>query len=118
MPSDIATAPQTIADPEAGTIESAGQNDQLLARQISAEVGKRQSEAQRLLEEEPTRAMEILREAQKLGFAAAVTGPLGAGDRAAGIAAQEFSELAELIGRIAARGQRRPSDDHRGEAAE
>jgi DNA repair protein RadA/Sms len=47
-----------------------------------------------------------LREAQKLGFEAAITGRLGSGDRANGIAVDEYSELADLIGRIAARGQR------------
>jgi DNA repair protein RadA/Sms len=47
-----------------------------------------------------------LREAQKLGFKAAVTGRLNAADRAAGLHVQEYSELAELIGRIAAHGHR------------
>ncbi|MDP1730557.1 MAG: DNA repair protein RadA [Devosia sp.] len=47
-----------------------------------------------------------LREAQKLGFKSAVTGRLGAGDKANGIAVGEYSELAELVGRIAAKGQR------------
>jgi len=43
-----------------------------------------------------------LREAQKLGFSAAATGRLGAGDRAGGLAVTEFSSLSELVGRIAA----------------
>jgi DNA repair protein RadA/Sms len=47
-----------------------------------------------------------LREAQKLGFRSAVTGKLGAGDSGNGIEVAEYSELAELIGRIAAKGQR------------
>jgi DNA repair protein RadA/Sms len=47
-----------------------------------------------------------LRVAQKLGFGAAVTGRLGAGDRAPALAIAEHTELAELIGRIAAGGQR------------
>lgn len=47
-----------------------------------------------------------LREAQKLGFKSAVTGRLGAGDKANGIAVGEYTELAELVGRIAAKGQR------------
>ncbi len=47
-----------------------------------------------------------LREAQKLGFTQAATGRLGAADRTAGIAVTEYSELAELIGRIAASGRR------------
>ncbi len=47
-----------------------------------------------------------LREAQKLGFGSAVTGRLGDADRTRGIAAEEYTELAALIGRIAAGGQR------------
>ncbi|MEQ1900194.1 MAG: DNA repair protein RadA, partial [Devosia sp.] len=47
-----------------------------------------------------------LREAQKLGFKSAVTGKLGAGDKANGLAVAEYSELADLIGRIAAKGRR------------
>jgi DNA repair protein RadA/Sms len=43
-----------------------------------------------------------LRESQKLGFKSAVTGRLGAADRAQSLHVQEYSELAELIGRIAA----------------
>ncbi|HEX4297567.1 MAG TPA: magnesium chelatase domain-containing protein, partial [Devosia sp.] len=51
-----------------------------------------------------------LREAQKLGFKSAVTGKLGAGDGASGLAVAEYSELADLIGRIAANGRRGPAD--------
>ena len=47
-----------------------------------------------------------LREAQKLGFKAAVTGRLNPADRGADLRLQEYSELAELIGRIAAGGLR------------
>jgi DNA repair protein RadA/Sms len=47
-----------------------------------------------------------LREAQKLGFKAAVTGRLNAADRGHGLHLQEYTELAELIGRIAAHGHR------------
>ncbi|HTJ58363.1 MAG TPA: DNA repair protein RadA [Devosiaceae bacterium] len=50
-----------------------------------------------------------LREAQKLGFAAAATGRLGAGDKANGLGVSEFSQLAELVGRIAAN-RPRPAD--------
>lgn len=46
-----------------------------------------------------------LREAEKLGFASAITGRLNAADRDSGLAIQEYSELAELIGRIAAGGR-------------
>ena len=47
-----------------------------------------------------------LREAQKLGFRTAITGRLNAPDRSAGLVVQEYTELAELIGRIAAGGRR------------
>jgi len=43
-----------------------------------------------------------IREAQKLGFKAAITGRLKAGDSVSGIRVSEYSELADLIGRIAA----------------
>ena len=51
-----------------------------------------------------------LREAQKLGFKSAVTGRLGAGDKANGIAVGEYSELAELVGQIAAKEQREAAE--------
>jgi DNA repair protein RadA/Sms len=51
-----------------------------------------------------------LREAQKLGFHGAVTGRLGKGDVPGGIAVGEYAELAELIGRIAARSQRQAAE--------
>jgi len=51
-----------------------------------------------------------LREAQKLGFRQAVTGKLGNGDGATGLAVSEYSELADLIGRIAAKGRRMESE--------
>lgn len=47
-----------------------------------------------------------LREANKLGFSAAITGRLGSGDKANGFDVVEFSSLAELVGRIAANGKR------------
>jgi DNA repair protein RadA/Sms len=47
-----------------------------------------------------------LREAHKLGFKAAVTGRLNPADRAPRLDLYEYTELAELIGRIAARGHR------------
>jgi DNA repair protein RadA/Sms len=47
-----------------------------------------------------------LREAQKLGFRSAVTGRLNPADRSADLRIQEYGELAELIGRIAAGGHR------------
>ena len=52
-----------------------------------------------------------LREAQKLGFKSAVTGKLGPGDKANGLTVAEYSELAELIGKIAAKGKRATRDD-------
>lgn len=47
-----------------------------------------------------------LREAQKLGFRSACTGKLGAGDSGNGLSVGEYSELADLIGQIAAKGRR------------
>jgi DNA repair protein RadA/Sms len=47
-----------------------------------------------------------LREAQKLGFKSACTGKLGAGDSGNGLSVGEYSELADLIGQIAAKGRR------------
>ncbi len=55
-------------------------------------------------------ASQRLREAQKLGFAAASTGRLGAGDKANGIAVSEYTSLTELVGRIAANRQRTEAD--------
>jgi DNA repair protein RadA/Sms len=52
-----------------------------------------------------------LREAQKLGFASAATGRLGAGDKANGLEVSEFTSLAELVGRIAANRPRSEEDD-------
>ena len=52
-----------------------------------------------------------LREAHKLGFKAAVTGKLGAGDSGNGINVSEYSELVGLIGKIAAKGKRAPAED-------
>ena len=51
-----------------------------------------------------------IREAQKLGFKAAVTGRLSAADSITGIRVSEYSELADLIGRIAASGQRQAAE--------
>jgi len=48
-----------------------------------------------------------LREAQKLGFAAVSTGRLTNGDKNSGLAVSEFTNLAELVGRIAASGRKR-----------
>jgi DNA repair protein RadA/Sms len=47
-----------------------------------------------------------LREAQKLGFRSACTGKLASGDSGNGISVGEYSELADLIGQIAAKGKR------------
>ncbi|KKB12750.1 DNA repair protein RadA [Devosia geojensis] len=46
-----------------------------------------------------------LREAQKLGFRSVSTGRLSAADRTRDLEVTEYSELAELVGRIAAGGQ-------------
>ncbi|HEV7718546.1 MAG TPA: DNA repair protein RadA [Arsenicitalea sp.] len=52
-----------------------------------------------------------LREAQKLGFASVVTGRLGPGDKTSGLEVSEFSSLAELVGRIAAKGRKVGAED-------
>jgi DNA repair protein RadA/Sms len=48
-----------------------------------------------------------LREAQKLGFKSVSTGRLGTADRTSGLEVSEFSQLSELVGRIAANGTAR-----------
>ncbi len=52
-------------------------------------------------------ASQRLREAQKLGFRSAVTGRLGAGDKSNGLDVSEYTDLATLIGQIAAKGKPR-----------
>jgi general secretion pathway protein D len=47
-------------------LDATDENQKVLARQLSTEVGKRQSEAQRLRDEDPERALTILREAQQM----------------------------------------------------
>ena len=51
-----------------------------------------------------------LREASKLGFRTAVTGRIASGDAPAEIRVGEYSEQAELIGRIAERGRRQAAE--------
>jgi DNA repair protein RadA/Sms len=51
-----------------------------------------------------------LREAQKLGFRAAVTGRLAPGDEPRGIELSEFAELGALVGRIAANGRKQAAE--------
>jgi general secretion pathway protein D len=58
--------PAAEAGKPASLLDTADETQQVLARQLSAEVGKRQSEAQRLRSEDPERALAILREAQQL----------------------------------------------------
>jgi general secretion pathway protein D len=60
------TTEQSTTEQSTTPLESIGENEQVLGRQLSAEVGKRQSEAQRLLETDPERAVAILREAQQM----------------------------------------------------
>lgn len=48
-----------------GSLESLDGQQQVLARQLSADVGKQQSEARRIREEDPKRALEMLQEARK-----------------------------------------------------
>jgi general secretion pathway protein D len=59
-----AAANAETADPS--LIDTADASQQVLARQLSAEVGKRQSEAKRLHTEDPERALAILRETQQM----------------------------------------------------
>jgi general secretion pathway protein D len=68
MPSGASASPSTPPAANPSLIDSAAQGDQALAQQLSAEVGRRQSEALRLLEKEqdPDRAKAILEEAQQL----------------------------------------------------
>ncbi len=51
---------------KATLIDTADENQQALAHQLSAEIGKRQTEAQQLLEKDPERALATLHEAQQL----------------------------------------------------
>ena len=69
----LAQAPGTLTPPAAAPvsepsslIDAADDSVQVVARQLSAEVSKRQSEAQRLRETDPERAVAILREAQEI----------------------------------------------------
>lgn len=64
LPDAQTATPSTTA--KATLIDSADQNMQVLARQLSAEVGKRQSEANRLQEKDPERAIATLHEAQQM----------------------------------------------------
>jgi general secretion pathway protein D len=69
MPTESAEPAESAAEVEAppsSLLELTDENQKVLARQLSAEVGKRQSEAQRLREEDPERALVILREAQQM----------------------------------------------------
>jgi general secretion pathway protein D len=67
---EIADAPAAEAapatQPKASLIDRADESQQALARQLSAEIGRRQSEAQRILEKDPERAIATLHEAQQL----------------------------------------------------
>jgi DNA repair protein RadA/Sms len=49
-----------------------------------------------------------LREANKLGFSSAMTGRLASSDKSSGMEINEFGSLAELVGRIAANGKKKP----------
>jgi general secretion pathway protein D len=61
-----AAAMQAATKPPESLIDQADQATQALARQLYAEIGKRQSEAIRLREKDPERAVAILREGQQL----------------------------------------------------
>lgn len=59
-------APPAQAQVKTSLIDLADQNQQALARQLDAEVGKRQTEAMKLQEKDPERAVATLKEAQQL----------------------------------------------------
>lgn len=63
-PAAQAAAPASA--PKATMIDSADKHLQVVAQQLSAEVGKRQLEAQKLQEKDPERAIATLHEAQQL----------------------------------------------------
>ena len=75
-PADATPTADTAKPPEADAtlpppaktslIDTADANQQALARQLSVEIGKRQTEAQKLREKDPERAVAILKEAQQL----------------------------------------------------
>jgi general secretion pathway protein D len=68
-PSDLPEQTEVAAEESAASsslLEATGETQQVLARQLSAEVGKRQSEAIRVRETDPDRAVTILVEARKL----------------------------------------------------
>jgi len=64
--SDAAGAAPAQSKGRASLIDSADQNQAALAQQLSAEVGRRQSEAIRMQEKDPERAVATLKEAQQL----------------------------------------------------
>jgi general secretion pathway protein D len=66
LPPVVNATPPARSSNNTTLIDKAEESQQALARQLSAEVGKRQSEAQRLLEKDPERALATLHEAQKL----------------------------------------------------
>ena len=67
IPPDASDAPSARPVKNPSLMNSATQSDRVLARQIRAEVGKRQSEAKRLLEKDPDRAKEILLRSSEAG---------------------------------------------------
>lgn len=56
-------------------------------------------------------AAQRLRESEKLGFASAYCGRVGKGDSNSGLDIEQFTALAELVGRIAAKGQQAAVED-------
>jgi general secretion pathway protein D len=57
---------EQVAPSDVGLLDSAAAGQSVLFRQLSAEVGKRQTEAARLSETDPARALALLREARDL----------------------------------------------------
>jgi general secretion pathway protein D len=66
LPPAAIESPANVEPDASSMIDVADESVQVVARQLSAEVSKRQSEAQRLQTEDPERAVAILREAQQM----------------------------------------------------
>ena len=57
---------ENVATPDGELLDTAAAGQSVVARQLSADIGKRQSEAARLREKDPIGALRLLREARKL----------------------------------------------------
>ena len=59
-------AAESLSSPEGDLLDSAASGQSVVARQLSADVGKRQSEAARIRETDPNRSLAVLRESRTL----------------------------------------------------